>query len=183
MGKPRICLAIACLLGLGAAAAPARAAGSCYQHSDLLFFQQVVEIVEHGRDLAQGCWHVRLRLRGKSSPQGHAMICGGNACDPRLGIHEGIYWWESSEANDNVLRVLSVEHGSCTDVSFCIVPKDVRETMLIDFAALFEEGYFLSPPPAWRPRWSDGVIDLSSLDGLKSHCQDGEPRGAICLDV
>jgi hypothetical protein len=65
-------------------------------------------------------------------------------------------------------------------VSFCIVPKSEKETLLIDFAALHEEGYYL-PPTILRPRWSDGVIDLSSMDGTKSHCQDGEPRGAICL--
>jgi hypothetical protein len=37
------------------------------------------------------------------------------------------------------------ENGSCADVSFCIVPKSEKETLLIDFAALYEEGYYLGP--------------------------------------
>jgi hypothetical protein len=180
MRKPKTLLVIACLLALGPAM-PARAVGSCYQRSDLDFFQQVVEIVEAWPDSPRGCWHVRLRLRGRTSPQGHAMICGGNACDPSLPLREGVYWRDGSPLNENIYRVIREENGSCTDVSFCIVPQSASDTLLIDFAALFEESYFLSSP-RWQPRWSGGAIDLSSLDGTKSHCQDGEPLGAVCLE-
>lgn len=181
MGKLRLFLTVPWLLTAWLAAAPAQAADSCYQRSSLLFFQQVVEIVSSERNATLGCWVLRLRLRGgRTSPPGHAMICGGNACSPHLDLRDGIYWWASSSANQNILSVSRLENGSCTDVSFCIVPKDSGETMLIDFIALYEEGYFLSPN-TYRPRWSDGVADLSSLDGTKSHCQDGEPRGAVCL--
>ena len=181
MRKPKTFLTIVCLLALGSAV-PARAAGSCYQESALPFYQEVVQIVDYGVDDELGCWLVRLRLRGKRTPQGHAMICEGNACEPHRGLLEGIYWWEAAEANENIALVIPKQNGSCTDVSFCIVPKDVTETMLIHFVAFFEEGYFQSSPPTWSPRWSDGVIDLSSLDGSKSHCQDGDPRGAVCLE-
>lgn len=179
MGKLRPFLAVACLLTLGSAG-PVWAGAACYQRSNSLFFQQVVEIIEGTPDPVHGHWTVRLRLRGRTSPQGHAMICNGNACDPRLPLREGIFWWEASAVNDNVLRVIAMENGNCTDVTFYIEPKNAGETLLVDLAALFEEGYFL-PPSTWRPRWSDGVLDLSSLDGTKSHCQDGEPRGAVCL--
>jgi hypothetical protein len=176
MRKIASCLTAFCLATL--TAAPAQAAGSCYLESDLAFFQQVVELVSSERKPALGCWVVRLRLR--KIPEGHAMACGVNACSTRPELTEGIYWWEGSPANENIGRVVRVENGSCTDVSFCIVPQDPTETSLIDFAALYEEGYHI-PPITSRPRWNHGAIDLSSLDGLKSHCQDGEPRGAICL--
>jgi hypothetical protein len=175
MGKLAVCFVLACLT-----AVPTEAAGQCYQESALPFFQKVVTFVSGTRDAARGCWNVRLRLLGPASPQGHAMFCGRNACDPRLEPNEGIYWWHGSPNNENIRQVLRTENGHCGDVSFCIVPNDLSETMLIDFIALYEESYFL-PPSTYRPRWSHGVIDLSSLDETKSHCQDGEPRGAICL--
>jgi hypothetical protein len=170
------CLAALLLLLLAPAAAPGQAGGSCYQPSNLVFFQEVVEVVAAERRAALGCWVVRLRLR--TSPQAHAMFCDRRSCAANLGITEGIYWWGSSPVNENIERVLRVENGSCTDVSFCIVPEDEGETSLIDLAAIYQEA---DPPAAGQPRWNHGVIDLSSLDGLKSHCQDGEPRGAVCL--
>ncbi len=189
MGKlTATCLATLCLLALGPAAAPAQATESCYQPSNLHFFEDVVELVSWERNQVADCWLVRMRLRGgPESPQGHAMICKGNACSPQLPLHEGIYWRQASPANENIRSVSVVENRSCTDVTFCIAPFDQTETMLIDFIAFFEEHYFL-PPTTFRPRWSHGLIDLSSMDGNKSHCQDdGQPRpqqvqGSICLD-
>lgn len=172
------CLTALLLLLLAPAAAPGQAGGSCYQPSDLVFFQEVVEIVAAERNAALGCWVVRLRLR--TSPQAHVMLCGGHSCATDPGKTEGIYWWKSSPVNENIERVTRVENGSCADVSFCIVPKDEGEPSLIDFAAIYqEEARPLSA--SYQPRWNHGVLDLSSLDGLKSHCQDGEPRGAVCL--
>jgi hypothetical protein len=176
MGKLIPYLVIACLV---AASAPALGQ-QCYQESDLAFFQGVVTLVSGTRDLARGCWDVRLRLRGPATPQGHAMFCGSNACGSPRDPGEGIYWWHGSPRNENIKQVLRKENGHCGDVSFCVMPSDISETLLIDFIALYEEGYFL-PPTTFRPRWSSGVIDLSSLDESKSHCQDGDPRGAICL--
>lgn len=178
MDKLRTSAVIACLLSL-ATAASVRAGDQCYERSDLNFFHQVVEIVEHGVDEERGCWIVRLRLRGQTSPQGHAMICSGNACDPRLPLRDGIYWWEAAEANENIARVFSKQNGSCTDVTFCVQPQEQSKNILITFAALFQESYFLIH--TWQPRWSSGAIELTSIYP-KSHCQDGEPRGAICLE-
>ena len=185
MRKPGFSLLLACLLATGSVAAPARAADSCYQPSDLRFFDDVVELVSWERNPQLDCWLLRLRLRGgPSSPQGHAMICKGNACSSQLPLHEGIYWWKTSPMNDNVKSVSVVESRSCTDVTVCVAPNTPTETMLVDLVAFFEEGYFL-PPFTWRPRWSHGLIDLSSVDGNKSHCQDdGPPQrvlGSVCL--
>ena len=183
MKKSTLCL-VTCLLALGlAAAAPAQAANfGCYQESNLRFFGQVVEIADSGVDKERGCWFVQLRLLGRTSPRGHAMICGGTACEPSYQPSDGIYWWKFSPVNENIKSVSVMQNRDCDDVTFWIVPNDVSETMLIHFIAFFEEGYFLPPRPTLRPRWGDGVIDLSSVDGSKSHCQDGDPRGAVCLD-
>lgn len=171
------CLAALLLLTLApAAAAPGQAGDSCYEPSDLDFFQEVVEVAAAERNAALGCWVVRLRLR--TSPRAHAMLCGSHSCAVDPGKTEGIYWWRSSPVDENIERVTRVENGSCADVSFCIVPKDEGEPSLIDFAAIYQEA---TQPATYKPRWNHGVLDLSSLDGLKSHCQDGEPRGAVCL--
>lgn len=187
MGKPALCLvAITLLLALHPTPAPAQTFDSCYQPSNLLFFQDVVELVSWDQDAQRGCWVLRLRLRGAGSPQGHAMICNGNACSPQLLLTERIYWQKASPISRNVWRVTWEDNGSCTDVSFCVEPVDPNQPMLVDFAAYFEEGYFQSPQPTWRPRWSQGYVDLSALfDRTKNHCQgDGAPRtgGSICLE-
>jgi hypothetical protein len=145
----------------------------------------VAELVSWERNQQIDCWLLRFRLRGgPGSPQGNAMICKGNGCSPQLPLREGFYWLQASPINDNIKSVRVVESLSCTDVTFCVAPTLPTETMLVDFVAFFEEGYFL-PPTTWRPRWSHGVIDLSSVDGNKSHCQDdGAPQrvlGSICL--
>ncbi len=184
MGKLGSSLIVLLLFAI-ALPAPARAVDSCYQQSNLLFFQQVVELVSSERNLALDCWVLRLRLRGAGSPEGNGMICKGNACSPQLPLREGIFWSEASSWNQNILRVSRVENLSCTDVTFCVEPVDPAETMLIDFVAFFEEGYFL-PPTTYRPRWSHGVADLSALQSNKSHCLDNDPppqrpNGSICL--
>jgi hypothetical protein len=172
---------MALLVAAWLAAAPAHAASGCYQQSDLKMFEEVVEVVaaEPIQDL--GCWHVRLRLQsGRKNPFGHAMLCGENACHSGAEPVDGIFWHSRSPRNQNVGQVIRVENSSCTDVSFCVVPADKSEVMWVDFVALFEESYFV-PPYVFRPRWSQGLIGLSSFDG-RSHCQDGEPRGSICLE-
>ncbi|HWM93424.1 MAG TPA: hypothetical protein VN493_21870 [Thermoanaerobaculia bacterium] len=171
---------VALLVAVWLAAAPAHAESGCYQKSDLSMFAEVVEVVaaEQMKDL--GCWHLRLRLRGgPADPFGHAMICGGNGCRSGSDLVEGIYWLDRSPRNRNVGQVIRVENRSCTDVSFCVAPADESEVMWVDFVALFEESYFV-PPTALRPRWSQGLVGFSSFDG-RSHCQDDERRGSICL--
>lgn len=185
MRKHGFSIIVLVLLAASLAAAPAHAADSCYQQSSLVFFQQVVELVSSGRDTQLDCWVLRLRLRGAGTPQGNAMICKGNACSPQLPQREGIYWADSSPWNQNILRVTRMENLSCTDVTFCVQPIDPAETILVDFYALFEEGYFLGSP-TYRPRWSHGLADLSALEGNKSHCLDNDPppqrvEGSICL--
>ena len=186
MRKPGFAFVIACLLAVWPAPAPARAADSCYQESNLSFFEHVVELVAWEKNQQLDCWVLRLRLRGGSaSPEGHAMICKGNGCSPNLDLREGIYWWAASPANENVRSVSRMQNGGCTDVTFCVTPNVPTETMLVDFVAFFEEGYFL-PPSTWRPRWSRGLIDLSAMEGNKSHCQDDDApplrlQGAVCL--
>jgi len=188
MGKLRaFSLATLCFLTISLPAAHAQAAGSCaYQKSNLLFFSQVVELVEWEKNQQLDCWILRLRLLGgPDSPGGNAMVCKGNVCSERLPLREGIFWWEASSLNENIRSVSVVEDESCTDVTFCVTPREPTETMVIDFIAFFEEGYFLAPP-AWRPRWSHGVADLSALEGNKSHCQDDDPpphrvAGSVCL--
>jgi hypothetical protein len=186
MRKPGFSLVIACLLATGSVAAPARAVDSCYQKSNLSFFEHVVELVAWERNSQLDCWLLRFRLRGgPTSPEGHAMICKGNACSPDLDLREGISWWAASSANLNIRSVSRMENGSCTDVTFCVTPNAPTETMLVDFVAFFEEGYYL-PPSTWKPRWSHGLIDLSAIEGNKSHCQDDDPpplrlQGAVCL--
>lgn len=108
------------------------------------------------------------------------MACKIDVCGAPSPRPEGIHWWQAAVGNENIKSVTPVENGSCTDVSFCIQPHDVSETMLITFVALYGENWSI-PPSTYRPRWNDGVIDLSSLDNTKSHCQDSDPRGAICL--
>jgi hypothetical protein len=176
-------LVTAWLFALWLAAVPSHAASSCYQRSELVLFGEVVAVVSVEQDFARGCWRLRLRLLDDTTPQGHAMFCGQNACRDRLGPTEGIFWWFKSQRNLNVGSISLVENGSCSDVTFDIVPQKTSETLWVDFIAVYEEHFFVPREP-FRPRWREGLIGFSSFDG-RSHCQDDEPdserRGSICI--
>src|SRR6185436_13603068 len=116
------------LFALWLFAAPSHAESSCYQKSELVLFQEAVQVVSAEQDFGRGCWLLRLRLQGKTTPQGHAMFCDHNACDPRPEFTEGIYWLDKSPRTRNVASVSPVDSRSCSDVTLCIVPQRISDT-------------------------------------------------------